>query len=220
MLSKFKEKISRHFKDNINLWLDREFLLIALLSFSLLYLANLINSMAGLLATENASNYVNDIVLSNVPRIDTSFIHGEITGRIRDLTIILLLIFPRYLPFAMKTMAVLTVVRAGFINMTNIGIYPDAISINSLATFGGDLFFSGHVATTYLMALIFWDKNFLRNFFLATTVFLGVSALLGHYHYTIDVFAAPFIAYGIFVMSKKFFREDFRLAESGLLVKA
>ncbi len=219
MTFQFKEKTTKHFRDSINLWLDREFLLIALLSFGFLYLASLINSMAGLLATQNASNYVNDIVLSNVARVDTSFIHGEVTRIIRDLTLVLIFLFPRYLPFAFKTMAVLTIVRSVFINMTNIGIYPDAIPINSLATFGGDLFFSGHVATTYLMALIFWDKEVLRYFFLSTTVFFGVSALLGHYHYTIDVFAAPFIAYGVFVACKKFFKEDFNLINNAVLVK-
>jgi hypothetical protein len=219
MVLPLKEKFLNHLDMNMRLWLNKDFLLVAFFSFGLLYLASLINSMAGLLATENASNYVKDIILSNVSRLDTSFIHGKVTGTVRDLTIILLLIFPSYLPFAMKTMAMLTVVRAGFINMTNIGIYPDAIPINSLSTFGGDLFFSGHVATSYLMALIFWDKKFLRYLFLTTAVVFGISALLGHYHYTIDVFSAPFIAYGVFVISSKFFERDFNLLKTGLFTR-
>lgn len=213
------QKIHEYFENNMKLWLDKNFLLSAILSFSLLYLATIINSMAGILATERASNYVNDIVLSNIPRIDTSFIHGEITGLVRDITLFLLFLTPRYLPFAMKTMAVLTVVRAGFINMTNIGIYPDSIPINSLATFGGDLFFSGHVATSYLMSLIFWDSKFLRYFFLSTAIIFGISALLGHYHYTIDVFAAPFIAYGVFTVCSRVFVNDFKMLKTRLFTE-
>lgn len=215
-MTSFSKKIYEYFENNMKLWLDKNFLLLALLSFSLLYLATIINSMAGILATERASNYVSDIVLSNIPRIDTSFIHGEITGLVRDITLFLLFLIPRYLPFAMKTMAVLTVVRAGFINMTNLGIYPDSIPLNSLATFGGDLFFSGHVATSYLMSLIFWDKKFLRYFFLSTAIIFGISALFGHYHYTIDVFAAPFIAYGVFIICCRVFANDFKLLKTGL----
>lgn len=210
------KKIRGYLENNMKLWLNKNFLLSAILSFSLLYLATIINSMAGILATEKASNYVDDIVLSNIPRMDTSFIHGKVTGLVRDITLFLLFLTPRYLPFAMKTMAVLTVVRAGFINMTNLGIYPDSIPLNSLATFGGDLFFSGHVATSYLMSLIFWDKKFLRYFFLSTAVIFGVSALLGHYHYTIDVFAAPFIAYGVFILCCRIFANDFKLLKTRL----
>ncbi|MFA6077561.1 MAG: phosphatase PAP2-related protein [Candidatus Paceibacterota bacterium] len=215
-MTSFSQKILEYFENNMRLWLDKNFLLSAILSFSLLYLATIINSMAGILATERASNYVNDIVLSNIPRMDTSFIHGEITGLVRDITLFLLFLTPRYLPFAMKTMAVLTVVRAGFINMTNIGIYPDSIPINSLATFGGDLFFSGHVATSYLMSLVFWDRKFLRYFFLSTAIIFGISALLGHYHYTIDVFAAPFIAYGVFTVCSRVFVNDFNMLKTRL----
>ena len=39
--------------------------------------------------------------------------------------------------------------------------------------------------------------------FLALT--FGVSAILGRYHYTIDVVAAPFMAYGVFALCRAFF---------------
>jgi membrane-associated phospholipid phosphatase len=36
-------------------------------------------------------------------------------------------------------------------------------------------------------------------------MFFGASVLLAHVHYSIDVFAAPFIVYGVFVIAAKVF---------------
>lgn len=60
-----------------------------------------------------------------------------------------------------------------------------------------DLFFSGHTATLFLLYLI-TDNKKLKLIFLACTVVVALSVLLQHVHYTIDVFAAPFFAYGSF----------------------
>lgn len=60
-----------------------------------------------------------------------------------------------------------------------------------------DLFFSGHTATLYLLFLLA-DSKFLKLFLLISTILVGLSVLLQHVHYTIDVFAAPFFAYGSF----------------------
>jgi len=38
-----------------------------------------------------------------------------------------------------------------------------------------------------------------------------VAVLLGHIHYSIDVFSALFITYGIFVIAKKVFARDYLL---------
>ena len=45
----------------------------------------------------------------------------------------------------------------------------------------------------------------MRYLFLFLTVFFGASVLLAHVHYSIDVFAAPFIVYGMYVITKKLF---------------
>ena len=84
-----------------------------------------------------------------------------------------------------------------------------------LVTFQGNLFFSGHAGFPFLMALIFWDKKFWRWFFLIATVAFGVAVLLAHVHYSIDVFAAPFIVYGIYVITAKLFPHDYVLLNGG-----
>ena len=57
-----------------------------------------------------------------------------------------------------------------------------------------DLFFSGHTATLFLLFLI-TEKRYLKIIFLICTISVGISVLLQHVHYTVDVLSAPFFAY-------------------------
>jgi len=181
-------------------------------SFLFLYLAYEATMVAGAIATKNAPIVgLSDIVLSNIPRIDTSFIHGEVSFFLYDMRWWLFLIFIRYAPFAAKALALLIFLRAITINMTGLGIPDEIVPTIARATFGGDLFFSGHVANLFMLGLCFWSIPILRYFFMSMSLIFGISALLGHYHYTIDVVAAPFFAYGVFVVSQKVFKEDYAL---------
>jgi hypothetical protein len=65
-----------------------------------------------------------------------------------------------------------------------------------------DLFFSGHTATLFLIFLLV-KGNLQKAFFLCCTVAVGILVLLQHVHYTIDVFTAPFFAYGVFKISEQ-----------------
>jgi membrane-associated phospholipid phosphatase len=60
-----------------------------------------------------------------------------------------------------------------------------------------DLFFSGHTATMFLLFLIIENK-ILKRVFLLFTMLVGISVILQHVHYTIDVFAAPFFSFASF----------------------
>lgn len=57
-----------------------------------------------------------------------------------------------------------------------------------------DLFFSGHTATLFLLFLVVEPKK-LKYVFLLSAIIVGVSIVLQHVHYVIDVFAAPFFTY-------------------------
>jgi membrane-associated phospholipid phosphatase len=179
------------------------------ISFLFLQASYLTTQVAAIMATKNAGPAINDIVISNVPRIDTSIIHGDLSFLMYDLRFFLLFLLIRYAPFAAKTLACLAFLRAITINLTNLGMPEGIVPIRAEITFGGDLFFSGHVANTFLLALIFWEIKLLRYFFMVTSVVFAVSALLGHYHYSIDVVAAPFFAYGVFAVCKKIFKKDY-----------
>ncbi len=168
----------------------------------------------------SGSNFVGDMLLDNLPVVNLDFL--IVQGAIIMWIVIALLLFlhPRYLLFGMKAIALFIVVRSVFINLTHIGIYPRqavfdpadlGYSLYGLFAFQGNYFFSGHTGLPFLMALVFWRHRLWRNFLLALTFLFGASVLLAHVHYSIDVFAAPFLAYGIFHIAREFFPRDHEL---------
>lgn len=58
-----------------------------------------------------------------------------------------------------------------------------------------DLFFSGHTSAMFLLYLAI-NSSRLKWFFLFGTVFVAVGVVVQHVHYSGDVYAAPFFAYG------------------------
>lgn len=64
-----------------------------------------------------------------------------------------------------------------------------------------DLFFSGHTGTLFLLFLLS-GRSKLKYVFLFSTIAVGIAVLLQHVHYSIDVFIAPFVAYGSFRIIK------------------
>ncbi|MCX8010598.1 MAG: sphingomyelin synthase family protein [Ignavibacteria bacterium] len=57
-----------------------------------------------------------------------------------------------------------------------------------------DLFFSGHTATIFLIFLVI-ENTTIKKIFLTASILIGISVLVQHVHYSIDVFTAPFFAY-------------------------
>lgn len=64
-----------------------------------------------------------------------------------------------------------------------------------------DLFFSGHTGTLFLLFLLAENQT-LKSIFLISTIIVGTAVLLQHVHYSIDVFVAPFVAYGAYRIIK------------------
>ncbi|MGB5288871.1 MAG: phosphatase PAP2-related protein [Ignavibacteriaceae bacterium] len=60
-----------------------------------------------------------------------------------------------------------------------------------------DLFFSGHTGTLFLLFLLAENRK-LKMIFLVSVFIVGMAVLLQHVHYSIDVFIAPFVAYGAY----------------------
>ncbi len=194
------------------------------LGFLLIALAIVIQISAGQYSSRHSllAPPQSDLFLDNLPMIDLSFaiVGGAIVFWV--FSCFLLVTRPRYLLFGMKAIALLIIFRAFFMNLTREGIYPGGFlptventgfGFYNLLTFQGNLFFSGHTAFPFLMALIFWNEKFWRRFFILATVFFGATVLLSHVHYSIDVFAAPFIVYGIVRIAEKFFPGDYELVE-------
>ncbi len=169
---------------------------------------------------------VNDIILNNIPTvdIDSFIIIGALS--LTFLAVALFIVKPKYINFGIKSIALFIIIRSFFISLTHLGVNPHEVIFdpnslgynlyNFLYNSHNDFFFSGHTGLPFMLALIFWpEKNWRKFFFLISFIF-GVSVLLGHIHYSIDVFAAPFMTYGIFVISQKLFKKDYKVLQNNI----
>jgi hypothetical protein len=192
---------------------DRELVLSSVFSILLLCASLFVSYYASLYAAKSASNYVTDIVLSNIPvvNVEAIFMYGPFVMWI--VVAGLLLYRPGYIPFTLKSISFFILVRSVFITLTHLGPFPthpilDHESIVRFFTSDSDLFFSAHTGLPFLMALVFWKSPRWRYIFLATSIFFGAIVLLGHFHYTIDVAGAFFITHGIYRLSELAFTRD------------
>ncbi len=167
--------------------------------------AYIVNHAAGTYATSAAGAWTSDLVFAYLPHFDTSLLHVRSSGVFGLIVFIVLFVLPRYLPIGLISVALLSLSRSLCISTTHLGIYPDAPAVHSMTTFGGDLFFSGHVAFPMLFAFVFWEIIELRVAFIACAILMGGESLVGHLHYSIDVLAAPFFAYGIYAFIRHMF---------------
>jgi hypothetical protein len=175
----------------------------ALLSSSTFIIALVINTYAVNFASREASNPVTDIILSNTDAWDVTgiYVYGLVALTLCILA--LCIARPKQLPFIAYSLALFVVTRAAFVSLTHFGPFDPSLGSDFSAGmqkvfFGKDYFFSGHTGVPFLMALIYWRHTLLRWSFLALSVFFATVVLLGHLHYSIDVFAAFFITYTIY----------------------
>lgn len=83
---------------------------------------------------------------------------------------------------------------------------PVVATFTSTATPVRDLFFSGHTATSFLIYLGVRGHRF-APLFLCASIMIGICVLIQHVHYSIDVLAAPFFAYGAYKISQTVFQK-------------
>ena len=166
-------------------------------------------------------NHVGDLILDTIPVVDLSFIIIEVGLGAIILGTLFVFSRPRYVLFTLKAVALFVIIRALFVSLTHVGIHPQAIApglgffdaVYSYLNLQTGLFFSGHTGLPFLMAFIFWNTPSVRYFFLSLSFIFAVAVLLAHVHYSIDVLAAPFMAYGIFKITRYLFPLDYKLIE-------
>ena len=203
-----------------NFWIKDNFLS-ALISGLFLLLALLAQSYANNYVDYVASTPVGDMLLDNLPTINVGFFVVEGVLIFTLIIVFLFLAFPKYIAFTLKTLALFIIIRSFFVSLTHLGVNPNQLTLNpesigfNIYNFfysaKTDFFFSGHTGVPFLFALIFWKEKFWRYFFFIASFIFGASMLLAHMHYSIDVFAAPFITYSVFMLAKHLFKGDFKL---------
>jgi len=183
-------------------------LIVASLLF--LVIAIFFDVVAGTYVTKVGGVTAPDLILDNIPTIDLDFLF--VWGGVLMVTVLFL--YPLF--FRVKEVhkvisqfSLLIMVRAAFTCFTHLATPSDALlfevpSLVSFFTFQNDLFFSGHTAVAFLGFLIFKEKK-IRYFFLGLSILMGITVLLMHVHYSIDVLSAFFIAYGTFKIGEWFF---------------
>lgn len=198
-------------------WVDRGYRTsmifgIVLLSVSLFsaYLANQYLQYA-----ENRS--VSDLLLDILPRFDvaTFLLVGMVVFFVY--LAFLCITKPKVIPFTLKILSLAILIRSIFIILTHLGVpttyleYQNPLNSNFFPLLLDDgFFFSGHVAIPFLLGLSFAKDNASRYIFFMISLIAAALVLIGRLHYSIDVFAAYFIGWGIFSIAKTIFRTDYR----------
>ncbi|MEK7673396.1 MAG: phosphatase PAP2-related protein [Patescibacteria group bacterium] len=192
---------------------DKAFLISLFVGFGLLVAAYASNVLASTYNDVGVYNSVGDLLLDNIRTYNLRFSYTWIMYFIITMIFVYPIFFePEIVPFSFKTFAMLMFLRSACILMTNLGppegfFYADMpISFDVLPdlVFRNDLFFSGHTAYPFLAFLIYKNCSW-RWFFLLGSILEGATVLLMHIHYSIDVFAAFFFAFGIYSISSRIF---------------
>jgi hypothetical protein len=134
---------------------------------------------------------------------------------------------PRTLMFAFNCYALMVWIRMFAMYVTPLDVSSGSIGLHDPIVFligtgqevQKDLFFSGHTASLFLLAIVTLNAKkisgrdyslkldkFMKFFFFFCLIIVGSSVVLQKAHYTIDVFAALFFAWGAYSVVKKVYK--------------
>lgn len=153
-----------------------------------------------------------DLILDRIPVIDTRFL----TSYGFEFIMLIYFLYPAlFLPekfsYVLKQTALLIILRNITIVLTHLpapaGFLPDAHSpLFADFVFDHDLLFSGHTAFPFLAFLLYHYRR-ARWFFLVASFVMAAAVLGSHSHYSVDVWAAFFFAYGSYKLGMYLFGE-------------
>ncbi len=210
---------------HIIFWKDKAIRRHVLVSVLLLVIAMALTYFATRYTNRHAGDVASDLLLDNLPVYQVSYIFFQ--GAFTFVIVVLGILFvePKYIPFVFESSALFFATRSFFMVMTHLSA-PNVEYYNYIqhehhaqevlftVSSGNDLFFSGHAGFPFLLALVFWKIPKLRYFFLVCSFIGACAVILGHLHYSIDVFSSFYIAFGVFHTAKFFFKKEFDISHS------
>lgn len=203
-------------------WTDVTIIKHLVLSIVLLSVSLCLTYIATRYLNNHGGEVVSDILLDNLPVLNVGIIFFQGAFFFLLILVGLGVYEPAYIPFTIESTALFFLVRSIFMVMTHLS--PPSIEYYNYVAHehripevlfsvssGNDLFFSAHAGYPFLLAVIFWKVPYLRYFFLVCSLIGSIAVILGHLHYSIDVFSAYFIAFGVVEISKKCFAKEHKM---------
>jgi len=186
-------------------WKDRAFRIESVVT--VLLLVGIVTALANFLQTVELRPGVilNDPVLALFQPVDLTWLTFALIYGGLLLAIGVMLSHPRRLMIAFQSYTAMVIVRMIAMSLTPLDPPPTMIPLvdPTVYYFGTgvhlsrDLFFSGHTSTMLLLALTAPTARW-RTVLGVATFAVAACVLAQHAHYTIDVFAAVFFAYGAY----------------------
>lgn len=196
-------KIFEYFKSPKNIV---KFLLCAIVFFGIVYL----NESLSLYVQSISAPPLQDFLHNTLPFVNLSMVTSIFFNVLKALFIILIVFYePKKFNPVIITFALFLLVRSLFFSMTSLGAPVTMFNLDYTFLFHAsqnmtqDLFPSGHVGVTFLMALFISNKKISR-FYIASAIVIGLFLLMMHAHYSIDVFGAFFVSFGVFYFTRKY----------------
>ena len=219
IMNNMKSLLRKQLDKHITLWTKKEIIYHTIIGIFFLTTGILLTYFANIYTKGYTGGVVSDILLDNLPVMNVGVVFFQGSFIFLLCLVAALLFEPKYIPFTLESTGLFFLVRSIFTMMTHLSAPSveyynyiikyghDAHSVMFTLSSGNDLFFSGHAGYPFLLALIFWRLKYFRYFFLLCSIVGSIAVILGHLHYTIDVFSAFFIAFGIIEIAKRLFRE-------------
>jgi len=172
----------------------REWLPSLISALTLLVIAYIVEHYTNIYAFEYSlrptSNHVGDLILDNIPVIDLNFIIIE--GALLSIVLGTLFVLskPRYVLFTLKSLALFIIIRALFVSLTHVGIYPEHIT-PGLGFFDG-IYLYLNFQQAYFFPVIpachfLWRLSFGKNFPFASYFYHSHSSLPLPYWWRIPI---------------------------------
>src|SRR3989344_2803845 len=208
----------KHLKTIVGQWLKDIWLnkLVIILSVGILIIASILNVLAGRYVTRKGVASPPDLILDLIPSIDLNllFIWGVLLI-VGVMTAYIFLFKISKFHVYLSHISLLMLTRSFAMCLTHLKVPENAVQIYwpkflQVIAFKNDLFFSGHVAFTFIGFLLFKESK-IKWFFIISSIVMAATVLLMHVHYSIDVFSAYFITYGTFVMGEKIFKRIYKI---------